>query len=86
MDCALVNAILSLKTQPKVIHFEGLIDKDHRREEFKTTLKKLKEHGFSVPEESTIFDSGFIMVVLISSKSDWRLLTYNMIDKKMVLL
>jgi hypothetical protein len=80
MDCSLVNTILDLPIQPKVIHFEGLIDKDKRREEFKTTLKKLKEHGFSVPNESTVFDSGFIMIVLISSKSQWRLLTYTLID------
>jgi hypothetical protein len=84
MDCALVNAILTLKTQPKVIHFEGLIDKDFRREEFRTTLKKLKEHGFSVPDESTVFNSGFIMVVLISSKSAWRLLTYNLVDNMLI--
>lgn len=84
MDCALVNAVLSLKMQPKVIHFEGLIDKDHRREEFRTTLKKLKENGFSIPDDSIIFDSGFIMVVVITSKYNWRLLTYTMVNNNIV--
>ena len=78
MDCSLVNAVLDLDTPPKVIHFEGLIDKDKRREEFRTTLKKLKEHGFAVPDDTTVFESGYIMVVLMSSKSAWRLLTYTL--------
>ena len=80
MDCSLVNAILDLKTQPKVIHFEGLIDISIRREEFRLTLKKLKEQGFSVPTDSLVFESDYVMVVLITSKSDWRLLTYTMFN------